>query len=273
MAAKKRDARESKKRVEQMEAKRVLREAQGKRRSRDNVVGAVAAALVIALAVVLQLTVFANNPTSEEYAATQDGLKSSASASPSDSASASASASPEKPLPPVPDPSVAAGKTFSGTLNLNQQPLAVELDGNKAPQAAAVFKTLADANYFDNRPCHRLTTGDFAVLQCGALDIEGKSDANFKWGPIENAPADNVYPAGTIAVARVGNDANSNGTQFFITYKDTTIPADSAGGYAVVGKVTSGLEAINQIAAAGVEGGGSDGKPSTKVTIDSFTLN
>lgn len=261
MAANKRGTREAKKRVAQMEAKRTLREAQGKRRRRDNVVGAVAAVLVIGLAVVLQLTVFANNPTSEQYAATQDGLKSSASASPSVA------------LPPVPNPSVAAGKTFTGTLSLNQKPLGVELNGNTAPQAAAVFKTLADANYFDQKPCHRLTTGDFAVLQCGASDLEGKSDPTFKWGPVENAPADNIYPAGTIAVARVRDDANSNGTQFFITYKDTTISADSAGGYAVVGKVTSGLDVISQIAAGGVEGGASDGKPSTPVTIDSFTLN
>jgi len=265
LAASKRDARESKKRVAQMEAKRVLREAQSKRRRRDNVVGAVAAVLLIALAVVLQLTVFANNPTSEQYAAAQKGLNSSASAS--------ASATPSVSLPPVPNPSVAAGKTFTGTLTLNQQPLGVELNGTAAPQAAAVFKTLADANYFNQKPCHRLTTGDFAVLQCGALDIDGKSDPTFKWGPIENAPADNIYPAGTVAVARVGNDANSNGTQFFITYKDTTIPADSAGGYTVVGKVTSGLDVISQIAAGGVQGGASDGKPSTPVTIDSFTLN
>jgi len=179
--------------------------------------------------VVLQLTVFANNPTSEQYAAAQKGLNSSASAS--------ASATPSVSLPPVPNPSVAAGKTFTGTLTLNQQPLGVELNGTAAPQAAAVFKTLADANYFNQKPCHRLTTGDFAVLQCGALDIDGKSDPTFKWGPIENAPADNIYPAGTVAVARVGNDANSNGTQFFITYKDTTIPADSAGGYTVVGRL------------------------------------
>lgn len=269
MAASKRDARESKKRVAQMEAKRILRETQGKRRLRDNVVTAVAAVLVIGLAVILQLTVFTNNPTSEQYAAAQAGLLSSASASPS----AGASSSPNASLPPVPNPSVAAGKTFSGTLSLNQKPLGVELDGNKAPQAAAVLKTLADAKYFDTKPCHRLTTGDFAVLQCGAMDINGNSDPTFKWGPLENVPTDNIYPAGTIAVARVRDNANSNGTQFFITYKDTTIPVDSAGGYSVVGKVTSGLEAISEIAAGGVQGGTNDGKPSTPVTIDSFTLN
>ncbi|ABY23725.1 peptidyl-prolyl cis-trans isomerase [Renibacterium salmoninarum ATCC 33209] len=267
MVASKRDARESKKRVAQMEAKRVLREAQGKRRLRDNVIGAVVAVLLIALAVVLQLTVFSTNPTPAQYDAAQAGLKETPSASPS------ASSSPSVSLPPAPNPSVAAGKTFTGTLDLNKQPLSVELDGTKAPQAAAVFKTLADSGFFANKTCHRLTTEGIFVLQCGSADGKGGGVPTFTWGPVENAPADNIYPAGTIAVARAGDNANSNGTQFFITYKDSTIPSDSAGGYAVVGKVTNGIDVVNQIAAAGVSGGKTDGPPTTPVTIDSFTLN
>jgi len=87
-------------------------------------------------------------------------------------------------------------------------------------------------------------------------------------------PADNKYPAGTIAVARTGNNAYGNGTQFFIVYKDTVIPADSAGGYTIVGKVTSGLDVVTKIAAAGLKTGESDtdGAPAEAVTIDSFSL-
>ena len=147
----------------------------------------------------------------------------------------------------IPKPDTAAGKTFTGELKLNRGTLGVELDGTKAPQAAAVFKSLADQNFYTGLNCHRLTTAEtFGVLQCGSKAGDGSSDPSYTWGPLENTPADNKYPAGTIAVARTGGNAYGNGTQFFIVYKDTVIPADAAGGYTVVGKVTSGLDVVER---------------------------
>ncbi|UUL75218.1 peptidylprolyl isomerase [Pseudarthrobacter sp. Fe7] len=267
MAASSRSARETKRRIQQMEAKRDLRRDQEKRRKRDNLVAAGAGAAAVALAVVLQLTAFAGNPTEAEYAAAQAGLT-EPSASPTPSAAATNG-------PNIPAPDTAAGKTFAGRLVLNGSPLGVEVDGTKAPQAAAVFKSLSDEGYFGGKTCHRLTTADkFGVLQCGSPNGDGQGDPNYAWGPLENTPADNVYPAGTIAVARTGNNAYGNGTQFFIVYKDTTIPADAAGGYTVVGKVTSGLDVVSNIAAAGITPGASDtdGAPKQPVTIESFSL-
>jgi peptidyl-prolyl cis-trans isomerase B (cyclophilin B) len=250
-----------------MEAKRELRRQQEKRRKRDNVVAAGAGAAALLLAVVLQLTVFSSNPTEDEYAAAQAGLT-SPSASPTPTPTATNAAN-------IPKPDTAAGKVFTGELKLNSGVLGVELDGTKAPQAAAVFKSLADQNYYNGISCHRLTTGDtFGVLQCGSKTGDGQGDPAYTWGPLENTPADNAYPAGTIAVARTGGNAYGNGTQFFIVYKDTVIPPDAAGGYTVVGKVTSGLDVVTKIAAAGIKAGGSatDGAPVEPVTIDSFSL-
>ena len=267
MAASSRSTREAKRRIQQMEAKRELRRDQEKRRKRDNLLAAGAGTAAVALAVILQLTSFAGNPTEDEYAATEAGLTSpSASASPSAQATNG---------PNIPVADTAAGKTFTGDLVLNGKPLGVELDGSTAPQATAVLKSLSDEGFYNGKTCHRLTTGDaFAVLQCGSANGDGTGDPDYTWGPIENAPADNVYPAGTIAVARTGNNAYGNGTQFFIVYRDTTITPDTAGGYAVVGKVTSGLDVVSNIAAAGIKPGSSetDGAPVEPVTIDSFSL-
>lgn len=266
MAASSRSAREAKRRVQQMEARRGLRRDQDKRRKRDNVIAISAGTAAIGLALILQLTVFASNPTEEQFAAVQEGLQ-------SPSASATPTAAPN--AANIPKPETAAGKTFTGELKLNRGTLGVELDGTKAPQAAAVFKSLADQNFYNNVSCHRLTTADnFGVLQCGSKAGDGSTDPNYTWGPLENTPADNKYPAGTIAVARTGGNANGNGTQFFIVYKDTVIPADAAGGYTVVGKVTSGLDVVSGIAAAGLKPGGNatDGAPVEPVTIDSFSL-
>jgi peptidyl-prolyl cis-trans isomerase B (cyclophilin B) len=263
LATRSRDDREAKRRIRQMEAKRALRQEQGKRRKRDNTIAIGAGAAAVVLAVVLQLTVFSSNPTEAEFAAAEAGL-SSPSASPAASNSAD-----------IPSPDTAAGKTFTGELALNSGVVGIELNGTAAPQAAAVFKSLSDAGYYTGKFCHRLTTSEtFGLLQCGATDENGTDDPNYRWGPLENAPADNKYPAGTIAVARTGNDAYGNGHQFFVVYKDTTIPADSAGGYTVVGKVTSGLDVVTNIASAGLKSGENptDGAPVAPVTIDSFSL-
>ncbi len=265
MAASSRSAREAKRRVAQMEAKRELRREQDKRRKRDNVLAIGAGAAFVVVALVLQLTVFSSNPTEEEVKAAEAGL-----ATPSATASA-----PPANADNIPKPETAAGKTFVGELKLNSGTLGVELDGTKAPQAAAVFKSLADQNFYAGLSCHRLTTGEtFGVLQCGSKSGDGSGDPSYTWGPLENTPADNAYPAGTIAVARTGGNANGNGTQFFIVYKDTVIPADAAGGYTVVGKVTSGLDVVANIAAAGLKPGdnATDGAPAEPVTIDSFSL-
>lgn len=273
MAASSRSAREAKRRIQQMEAKRAMRRDQEGRRKRDNLIAAGAGAAAIVLAVVLQLTAFAGNPSEDEYAAAEAGLS-----SPSPSAPAQPSASPSAQAtngPNIPAADTAAGQTFTGELVLNGSPLGVELNGTDAPQATAVFKSLSDEGYFGGKTCHRLTTGDtFGVLQCGSPTGDGQGDPDYTWGPLENTPEDGTYPAGTIAVARTGNNAYGNGTQFFIVYKDTVIPADSAGGYTVVGKVTSGLDVVANLAAAGITPGSSDtdGAPVEPVTIDSFSL-
>ncbi|MEN2744609.1 peptidylprolyl isomerase [Sinomonas halotolerans] len=243
-----------------MKAKAELRDRQAQRRRRDNVIASAVTTGAIVVAAVLQGTAFASNPTAAEYAAAAAGLE-----TPSPAPSATNA-------PGVPAAETAAGKKFTGTLVLNGKKVGVALDGAKAPQAAAVFSSLAREGTLEGRTCHRLTTAAaMGILQCGAQDASGASDPSYTWGPLENTPADGVYPAGAIAVARTGNNAYGNGQQFFIVYRKSTIPTDEAGGYTVVGSVTSGLQTVKEIADRGVASG-EDGAPVTPVTIDSFTV-
>ncbi len=163
----------------------------------------------------------------------------------------------------VPDPAVAEGRTWTGDIALTQGDLGIELDGAAAPQAVANFVTLAQDGFFTSTTCHRLTEENIFVLQCGDPTALGTADPKtggtggpgYTWGPIENAPADGIYPAGTIAMARTQNDGSSMGSQFFLVYKDSPIPADTAGGYTVFGHITSGMDVLQAIADAGtVEG-------------------
>jgi peptidyl-prolyl cis-trans isomerase B (cyclophilin B) len=62
------------------------------------------------------------------------------------------------------------------------------------------------------------------------------------------------------------------GSQFFIVYQDSMIPSDAAGGYTVFGKVTSGLDAIKAIAAAGTADGSTDGAPASDVRLSNVLV-
>lgn len=256
-----RRGREMRRHISQIEARRELKRAQEKRRRKDSTVAGIAALAVLALAVALQLFWFSSNPT----AAQMDVLEEAPGVAESPAAEPTANSS------NIPDPSIAAGKVFAGTLATSAGDIGVQLDGEVAPQAVAVFTSLAEEGFFEGKTCHRLTTAEtMGVLQCGSLNGDGAGDPGYQWGPVENTPEDGVYPAGTIAVAR-GATTDSNGTQFFIVYKDSQIPQNT-GGYTIMGSVTSGLDIIQEIADAGVEGGGEDGSPATPVTIDSLTL-
>jgi peptidyl-prolyl cis-trans isomerase B (cyclophilin B) len=246
------------------EAKQQLREQAIAKRKNDNkfalVLGAVA--VVIALAATYGHSAIAPAATASATAAA------SASATPAASATSAAPANSDK----VPSPALAENRTWAGSIQVNGKKLWVTLDGAKAPQAVANFISLAKQGFYSQVSCHRLTTAGIYVLQCGDPKGDGTGGPGYSWGPIENAPADNVYKAGVLAMARQGGNGSSMGSQFFIVYKDSTIPSDNAGGYTVFGNVLKGMDTVNKIAAAGVAGGSTDGKPAVETKIGAISL-
>lgn len=259
-----REAREARGRVRAYQARKAVNEHQQKRRMRDNILAGGILVLVLAVLVGAQLFYFGGGPGTVDPTASA-----SPTATPSDAAVAP---TPGANAGAVPSPDLAEARTWTGTLTLNDTPLGVELDGALAPQAVASTISLVQAGFYDGLSCHRLTNGGFSVLQCGDPVGDGTGGPNYYYGPVENAPTDDVYPAGTIAMARAA-DAYSQGSQFFIVYDDTTIPASEAGGYTVIGTVTSGLDELKAgIVAGGIVDGASDGAPVVPTTITGFTL-
>ena len=166
----------------------------------------------------------------------------------------------------APAPAAAQNREWTGTLEFNGAEMNVRLFGDKAPQAVASFLHLAEKDFFAGTKCHRLTTGGFDILQCGDPTGTGAGGPGYEFGPIENAPTDNVYPRGTLAMART-SDPNSNGSQFFIVYGDTSIGRDAAGGYTVFGEITGGLDAVEKVAGQGTSDGGQDGPPAAPAVL------
>ena len=153
------------------------------------------------------------------------------------------------------------------TLNTNCGPIVFKAFGHKAPITVIAMSALAKDGFFDNSLCHRLTTAGIYILQCGDPTASGVGGPMFQYRD-ENLPAagNNDYPAGTVAMANSG--ANTNGSQFFIVYKDTTL----GNNYSIWGVVIKGLDIVKKVAAAGVVGGGTDGKPKMAIAIESVNV-
>jgi peptidyl-prolyl cis-trans isomerase B (cyclophilin B) len=256
--------REARGRARAFQARKAVNEHQQKRRRRDNILAGGILVLVLAILVVAQVLYFNAGPGTPEPSAsgTPTAEPTEGVVTPTPGANAG----------DVPSSDLAEGRTWTGTLTLNDIPLEVELDGALAPQAVSSTISLAQSGFYDDVSCHRLTNGGFSVLQCGDPTGDGTGGPNYFYGPVENPPADEVYPAGTLAMARAA-DAYSHGSQFFIVYDDTTIPAGDAGGYTVIGKVTSGLDELKSgIVDGGIVGGATDGAPTVPTTITGFTV-
>ncbi|MFF4379696.1 peptidylprolyl isomerase [Kitasatospora sp. NPDC001547] len=159
--------------------------------------------------------------------------------------------------------------SYTMTLDSNCGKVTVALDAAKAPHTVNSFAFLAGEQYFDHTKCHRLTTDGIFVLQCGdptasATVPGGTGGPGYKFADENLTGA--TYPAGTVAMANSG--PGTNGSQFFLVYKDTKLPPN----YTPFGKVTGGLDAVQKIAAAGTLEGSPDGHPMADVTFNSVTV-
>ena len=154
------------------------------------------------------------------------------------------------------------------TLVTNCGNIVITTVGAKAPFAMTSIAALAKGGYYDNSLCHRLTTQGLFVLQCGDPTATGRGGPQFTF-PDENMPANtaNNYPAGTVAMANSG--PNTNGSQFFLVYANTTL----APSYTIWGTITSGLDIVKAIAKAGAAGAAPDGKPAKTIAIQKVLVN
>ncbi|MGV0742491.1 peptidylprolyl isomerase [Mycolicibacterium sp. XJ870] len=168
--------------------------------------------------------------------------------------------------------------TVSVSMVTTQGNIGLQLDNAKAPCTVNSFASLAGQNYFNDTPCHRLTTGGLSVLQCGDPTGTGTGGPGYQFAneyPTNQYQPDNpalnepvLYPRGTVAMANAG--AGTNGSQFFLVYQDSQLPPN----YTAFGKIDeTGLATLDKIAAAGAVDGAPDGKPALDVQLKSVALD
>jgi peptidyl-prolyl cis-trans isomerase B (cyclophilin B) len=253
------------KKLANFQAKQKLLEQRKARAPKDNRLAIIASVVAVAIAAAGQFAYFNFGPGYVEPVAVE-------TEAPEPEATDPAAEEQPQNSEAVPNPDLSEYREWLGAINLNDEEVEFVLDGELAPQAVANFVTLAKAGFFEGVVCHRLVTEGIYVLQCGDPDGNGTGGPGYNWGPIENAPAGDLYEAGTLAMARRGGDGFSMGSQFFFVYRDSIIPSDGAGGYSVFGRVTAGIDVISAIAAAGAAGGASDGAPTEPVVMSKLTV-
>ena len=274
-----RQRRRARERYERQQEQRLLR----RRKIRQRFGIGFVVVLILGLAAGLAFA-FAGGPASKPTA------KSSATASPSASNSAAAVAEPahhctytvtdqsSKPSLPPATPDYKAA--YKATINTGVGKIQINLLNSKATCAVNSFAHLAAVNFWNSTQCHRLSTdGGLYMLQCGDPTASGKKQLSCtsptlgSGGPGYRFADENLtgatYNAGTVAMANSG--PNTNGSQFFLVYKNTSLPAN----YTPFGTITSGLDILQNVAKAGTsctfqQAGG--GVPKEKVIINSVTI-
>ncbi len=255
---------------ERQSARRTERAARKRRNQR---IGAVAAVLVVAGVI-------------GAFALWPDDADTTASPSPSQTPTASPSPSPSDigcdPAPQpgnanqykaVPKKTIKSDTDYTLALKTNCGKVTITTKPEAAPTTVNAMLVLATDGYFDDTPCHRLTTSGIWVLQCGDPTGTGTGspgfslpDENLPGGKGESAAATVIYKKGTVAMANAG--ANTGGSQFFIVYKDSPLPP----AYTVWGTVTKGMDVVEKVANAGVLDGSTDGAPAASVGIVSTVV-
>jgi peptidyl-prolyl cis-trans isomerase B (cyclophilin B) len=157
-------------------------------------------------------------------------------------------------------------KTYVAAVSTNCGDFEITLDAKRAPITGGNFKYLADQKFFDNTTFHRIVK-DF-VIQGG--DPMGTGEGGPGYTVVEAPPKDLTYDKGVVAMAKTQTDpSGASGSQFFVVTGDGA--AQLTPDYALLGKVTSGMDAVDKI--NGIQVDSNTGQPAFTVVIKSITVS
>ncbi len=152
-------------------------------------------------------------------------------------------------------------KKYTATLVTSAGEIIVALNAKETPVTVNNFVFLAKEKFYDGTIFHRTIPG--FMIQGGDPEGTGIGGPGYQFADEKFTGS---YDRGTIAMANAG--PNTNGSQFFIMHQDYPLPPN----YVIFGKVTSGLEVVDAIAAAPTKPGGEGSSPVTPVVIQSATI-
>ena len=170
---------------------------------------------------------------------------------------------------PKPKLKLDPGKTWAATVATSCGSFTIALDVQRAPKTSASFASLAKKGFFDNLTFHRIVPG--FVIQGG--DPLGNGTGGPGYSVVEAPPQSLHYTHGIVAMAKGGNEpSGASGSQFFVVTAptDAGLPAE----YALLGKVTKGLDVVNTIGSVQLDPNSQgQSSPLSPVVIDSVKIS
>jgi peptidyl-prolyl cis-trans isomerase B (cyclophilin B) len=136
-------------------------------------------------------------------------------------------------------------KTYDVIMQTNCGNFTIRLDPKQSPHATASFVKLTNDRFFNRTIFHRIAVG--FVIQGGDPSQTGSGGPGYT--TVDKPPADAKYTHGVVAMAKTAAQRpGAAGSQFFVvTAQDAGLPPD----YAIIGKVTSGLDVVDRIGKLG----------------------
>ena len=149
------------------------------------------------------------------------------------------------------------------TFETNCGSFTIKLDPKASPKAAASVASLARKGFYDNTVFHRIVPG--FVIQGGDPTATGSGGAGYD--TVDKPASDTKYKHGAVAMAKGPTEPpGSASSQFFVvTGQDAGLPPD----YAVIGKVSKGLDVVDRIGKLG----DSSEKPTFTVVVEKATAS
>ena len=147
---------------------------------------------------------------------------------------------------------LALGTSFSAAaqkvkLATSAGDIVIELDPAKAPKSVDNFVQYVKAGHYNGTIFHRVIAN--FMIQGGGMTADRAEKPTRAPIPLESRNG-LVNTRGTVAMART-NDPNSATSQFFINVKDNDFlnaaQSRDGNGYAVFGKVVSGMDVVDKI--------------------------
>jgi len=144
-----------------------------------------------------------------------------------------------KRYPKAPDLAIDLNTAYTATLHTGHGDITIELFPAEAPLAVNSFVFLAGEGFYDGVIFHRVVPS--FVIQGGDPTGTGRGGPGYRFR--DELEGTGNYSRGTVAMANAG--PNTNGSQFFICLADVKLPHQ----YTIFGRVASGMEAVDAIAA------------------------
>jgi peptidyl-prolyl cis-trans isomerase B (cyclophilin B) len=154
-------------------------------------------------------------------------------------------------------------KTYTATVDTSCGSFDIALNVKQDPKTSASFDSLAGKGFYDDTTFHRIIQG--FVIQGGDPQGTGQGGPGYK--VVEAPPKNTKYTSGVVAMAKTEiEDPGTSGSQFFVVAgPDAQLPPD----YAVLGKVTSGMDVVSAIDAVPT---GPNDMPVDPVVIKKITV-